>query len=460
MKLHHLSLTIIYIAVVFKVNGQSKDTILEVEALYQQYCATCHGDKMDRFAGRQWIFGSSLNEMNSTIKNGRPSIGMPGFAQVMTDKQIDEISRYILAELPHMIYKPDEAFEFGKSEFQCNDFTFRLEEVAQGFEIGWGMAFLPDGDLLLTDKTGILYRIRDNIKSKIEGVPQIWLQGQGGLLDVALHPDFNKNHTIYLSMAIKYDESGGNTCIYKARLVNNKLEGVKEIFRASPASGKGHHFGCRMVFDKHGYLFFSVGDRGDWNNAQNLNNHCGKIHRINDDGSIPSDNPFADNKNAQGSIWSYGNRNPQGLWYDPVMDVLWANEHGPKGGDELNIIKKGANYGWPLVCYCINYDGSIITPDTTKPGIEPPIYYWIPSIGPSSLTMVTSDKYKGWKGSFLNGSLSFKRIDLLVMDGKRVVSKEKIVSNIGRVRNVVQGPDGYIYFSVERPGRVYRIVPL
>ena len=216
-----------------------------------------------------------------------------------------------------------------------------------------------------------------------------------------------------------------------------------------------------MQFAKDGYLYFSVGERGnEKENPQSLSNDHGKIHRIKDDGSIPKDNPFVDTPGAKPSIWSYGHRNPQGAVINPATGVLWENEHGPRGGDEINIIVKGKNYGWPLVSYGINYNGIPITNKTTMEGIEPPILYWIPSIGPSGMAFVKGDRYKGWKGNLLVGSLRFKYLNLCRLKGNKVISEEILFKNIGRVRDVRMAPDGFIYMSVENPGTVYKLVPV
>lgn len=432
----------------------------QARELYNQYCASCHGVQLDRFAGREWIFGSSIEEMSSTIKNGRPSIGMPAFAKAMNDQEIRVLSNFVLNELPHMNRKILEGEPSDQEIFNSKHLSFKLEEVLGGMGILWGMAFLPNGNMLVTDKSGILIRMDGKKKHFVDGVPKVMNQGQGGLLDVAVHPDFIKNNYIYLAFSEGNASSGGNTTIIRAELRNDQLLNIKKIFHATPNSTTGLHFGCRIVFDNDGFMFFSVGERGKKENAQDLSNHSGKIHRLYDDGRIPPDNPFVNKKGAQGSIWSYGHRNPQSLFFDKENDILWENEHGPKGGDEVNIIKKGKNYGWPLVTFGVDYDGTIISNDTSKAGLEPPVFYWIPSIAPSGMIIVKGNRYKNWKGSILTGSLSFKFLERLEMKGNKVVGKEKLISNIGRVRNVVEGPDGSIYVSVEKPGRIYKIVPV
>lgn len=428
-------------------------------ANYLQYCASCHGENHDRFAARAWVYGNSLNEVSSTIRHGRPAIGMPEFANAMNDTEIRELAEYTIREVAQV---PD----IIPSSFQVNDtvhsldLSFVLVEQAGGMNIPWGMDFLPDGTLLVTDKAGKLYQVKNGKQTEITGVPKVVVRGQGGLMEVRVHPNYKKNKLVYLSYADGETPDRINTTIVRAELRNGRLTRVEKIFHATPDSNSGVHFGCRMFFDNQGYLFFGIGERGRMQNAQDLTNHSGKMHRIYDDGRIPADNPFVTTTGAMPSIWSYGHRNPQGLYYERSTGIIWENEHGPKGGDELNIVKKGLNYGWPVVSYGINYDGTIITNDTARVDVEPPFHYWTPSIGPSSLTRVSSKRYPGWAGDFLSGSLSFEYLERTVMKNNRVVGRERLMPKIGRIRNVVESPDGYLYIAVERIGKVYKLVPV
>jgi len=444
----------------FVLDKQQTPTIKTTRELYLQHCASCHGEKLERFAARQWVYGNSLNDVSSTIKNGRPPIGMPGYSKAMTDEQIRAMAEYMIAEVPKVPANEPSRFNI-KETIKSANFSFVLKEVTSGnLSIPWGMAFLPNGDMLVTEKSGKLYQISKGVMTQIEGLPKIIVKGQGGLMDVAVHPLYKKNHLIYISYTDGETSTSVNTSIARAELRNGRLINFKRIFHALPNSNSGVHFGSRMFFDKNGYLYFSVGERGTKENAQNLSNYCGKIHRVFDDGRIPTDNPFVKTPNAIGSVWSYGHRNPQGLYYDKKEDLIWENEHGPKGGDELNIIKKSANYGWPVITFGVDYDGTIISPDTAKTGLEQPVYYWIPSIAPSALTRVTRSVYKGWEGDFLSSSLSFEYLDRLIMKNNKVIGRERLLQKIGRVRNVVEGPDGYIYIAVERLGKIYKLVPV
>lgn len=339
--------------------------------------------------------------------------------------------------------------------------TFRTQVVVSGLAIPWSMAFLPNGSVLITEREGKL-RFVENGKLRnepIKGTPEVFSRGQGGLLEVVLHPDFEKNGWIYLSYSYKSGLLGGHTAIMRAKLKDYELVEQEQLFKGEEASLSGVHFGGKMVFDKEGKLFFSIGERGTKENAQNFNNHSGKIHRINADGSIPNDNPFIGKRNVKPEIWTLGNRNPQGLAFNPFTGELWAHEHGPKGGDEVNIIKKGANYGWPIITYGINYNGSIITNDTAKAGLEQPIHYWNPSIAPSGLAFVTSEKYDGWKGNMMVGALAFASLYRCEITENDVTYVERLLAGQGRIRDVRLAPDGYIYISNETDGTILRLLP-
>ncbi len=338
--------------------------------------------------------------------------------------------------------------------------AFTVETVVDGISIPWGMVMLPDGAFLITDKSGELIHFKDGKKTSLENVPEVYVRGQGGLLDIELHPNYEENGWIYISYASSEgEEKGGHTAVMRARLKDFKLVDNQLLYKATPNTTAGQHFGSRLEFDNDGYLFFSIGERGDRDvNPQDIKRDGGKIYRIKDDGSIPADNPFVNEAGAKKAIYSYGHRNPQGLIKHPETGEMWDHEHGPRGGDEINIIKKGKNYGWPLITYGINYSGTPITDKTEMEGMEQPIHYWVPSIAPSGMVMVTSDKYPNWKGNLLVGSLVFQYLERLAMDGEKVVYREKLLEDIGRVRSVYQAPDGFIYIGVEGKG-VLKLVP-
>ncbi|MBV1923986.1 MAG: PQQ-dependent sugar dehydrogenase [Flavobacteriaceae bacterium] len=338
--------------------------------------------------------------------------------------------------------------------------NYKTEVVVPDLRIPWGFVFLPEGGFLITEKSGDLLLVKNGIKTNIKGLPEIKVIGQGGLLDIELHPDYSKNGWIYITYVTSDGEGkGGNTALIRAKLNGNQLTEVEHLYKASPNSKAGQHFGSRIEFDNKGFLYFSVGDRGDRDeNPQDITRDCGKIYRLHADGSIPIDNPFINTPNARTAIFSYGHRNPQGMMKHPETGKIWIHEHGPKGGDEINIIEKGKNFGWPIISYGVNYSGTSFAEDTALPGMEQPLFYWVPSIAPSGMAFITSDKYSDWKGNLLVGSLKFGYLERLVLKNDKVVKRDKLLEGMGRVRNVRQGPDGYIYVAIENLG-IVKIIP-
>lgn len=337
---------------------------------------------------------------------------------------------------------------------------YELEEVMGGLSNPWGMAFLPDSSILVTEKSGEMYRIKNGKKQAIADVPEVFFAGQGGLLDLKAHPEYRNNGWLYLTYSSPQgSQPGGHTALMRAQLQNNRLVQKEVLYKASPNVDSRYHFGSRIAFDKQGYVYFSIGERGKREVfPQNIRKDGGKIYRLHADGRIPADNPFVDSVGAKKAIYTYGNRNPQGLATHPQSGEIWEHEHGPRGGDEINIIKKGRNYGWPLVSFGINYDGSILTTDTARKGMQQPIHYWVPSIAPCGMTFVTSDYYPEWQGDLLIGSLKFLYLHRAQLSGEEVIYEEKLFPEIGRVRNVQQSPvDGFIYVGIEGKG-LYKIV--
>jgi glucose/arabinose dehydrogenase len=338
--------------------------------------------------------------------------------------------------------------------------SYTYQVVVPKLLIPWGFVFLPDQSMLITEKHGVLTHFKNGIKTVIKGLPEIEVLGQGGLMDIELHPNYATNGWIYISYASAIGEgSGANTAIMRFKIKDNVLVNKEVLYKASPNSKKGQHFGSRIEFDNEGYLYFSIGERGSRDvNPQNIERDGGKIYRLHDDGQIPKDNPFVNERNAKTAIYSYGHRNPQGMVLHPETGELWSHEHGPRGGDEINIIKAGKNYGWPVISYGINYSGTKFTDKTHAPGIEQPIHYWDPSIAPSGMDFITSDIYPEWKGNLLVGSLKFQYLNRCVLKKNKVVEEEKLIEDLGRVRSVKQGPDGYIYVGVENIG-IVKIIP-
>jgi glucose/arabinose dehydrogenase len=339
--------------------------------------------------------------------------------------------------------------------------SVEITTVAKGFEHPWGLAFLPDGRMLVTERPGRLRIVSADgtVSAPVEGVPRVYGKGQGGLLDVALDPSFATDPWVYLSFS-EPGRGGGGTAVARGRLADGKLTDVAVIFRQEPKLEAGQHFGSRLVFDRDGRLYVTSGDRGNQDYPQRLDMGQGKIFRINRDGSIPADNPFVGQKRAIPAIWSYGHRNVQGAALHPVTGALWQTEHGARGGDELNIPQPGRNYGWPVITLGVNYNGQPIgSGEKTAPGMEQPIHSWTPSIAPSGLAFYTADRFPAWKGSLFVGALAFQRVVRLSLDGDKVVGEEPLLVDFGeRIRDVRQGPDGYLYLLTDdAKGKLLRV---
>ncbi len=349
-----------------------------------------------------------------------------------------------------------------------NENSFELVKIVDGIDIPWGLAFTDKSSFLVTDKKGILYHVEDGKKSIIKGIPKIVFSRQGGLLDVAVDKNFSSNQIIYFTASVSDSEKGSNTSLFSAKLDGDSLVDLKQLYKASPDSEEQRHFGGSILL-KNQHIYFTIGDRGNRDiNPQDLNLDGGKIYRLNLDGSIPDDNPFFDMENTKKAIWSYGHRNPQGIVDGFNNDEIWIHEHGPRGGDEINIIKepknnedpvRERNYGWPKATYGINYSGSEITKNKTLDGVTDPYYYWTPSIAPSGMVMIKgSEIYSDWNNTLLIGSLSFRYLERLEFDNSGIIMREKLFPRIGRVRDVNLSPDGYVYISVEGEG-IFKILP-
>jgi glucose/arabinose dehydrogenase len=343
---------------------------------------------------------------------------------------------------------------------------FEIETVAGGLVHPWGLAFLPNGDLLVTERAGRLRVVRDGQlrRAPVAGVPDVYARGQGGLLDVALHPDFERTRLIYLSFAAR-GRGGAGTEVARARLAPDarRLTGLEVILRAEPKTPGSAHYGSRLAFDTEGRLYITLGDRYSYmDEAQNLGSHLGSILRLDPDGSVPADNPFVDTPGAKPEIFSYGHRNVQGLARHPETGAIWSHEHGPRGGDEVNILEAGANYGWPEITYGIDYDGSIISDKTHAPGMKQPLVYWDPSIAPSGMAFYTGAAFPEWRGDLFVGALAHRHLRRLELDGDKVVGQEKLLTDLGaRIRAVTTGPDGALYLLTDASdGRVLRLAPV
>lgn len=342
--------------------------------------------------------------------------------------------------------------------------NYQVESVVEGISLPWGMTWLPNGDMLVSDRSAKLYRVRDGaIAAEIDGLPAVHVNGQGGLLDLALHPRYGASdefNWLYFSYSDPSGNGkGSNTTLARAKLSDSTLVNLEVLYQAGPNTERGQHYGSRIVFDDAGYLYFSIGDRGARDdNPQDLQRDGGKVYRLHDDGRVPEDNPFVGRSDAIAAVYSFGHRNPQGMARHPQTGAIWAHEHGPRGGDEVNIIKAGANYGWPILSYGINYNGTKFAQGTEREGFESPTWYWDPSIAPSGMTFVTSEHYPDWQGHLLVGSLKFRYLQLVRLNGDQITDTSVLFEGIGRVRDVRQGPDGFIYVATEGEG-IKRIVP-
>jgi glucose/arabinose dehydrogenase len=460
------AIALIFAAASCNPSGQPATSAFgKAEEHYKTYCASCHGEKMLAFTDRQWTHGNTDSALLASINHGYPDAGMPGFDSVLTEKDKSDLVAYIQSGIANAgKYTFDE--KPTSNLFSTDSMQFRLDTVFSGNgNIPWSIAFLPGGDLLVTERGGQLFRVaQDRTTTEINGVPAVLAEGQGGLFDVTPDPGFAGNKTIYLSYAKGLKTDSGmvaTTAVSRAVLDGNELKQVTEIFEATPYWKTKHHYGGRLAFTKEGYLLITVGDRGkEFVTPQSLLQGAGKIHRIKTDGSVPADNPFVQQPGAVASVYSYGHRNPQGMAIHPQTGAIWENEHGPRGGDEINIAESGKNYGWPVISHGINYDGKIIAQSSAREGMEQPLLYWLPSIGPSGMAFLSGDRYKGWSNVALVGSLRFRYLNVCHLSQNRVVREETVLKNIGRVRDVRVSPDGWVYVAVESPGYVFKLIPV
>jgi glucose/arabinose dehydrogenase len=348
--------------------------------------------------------------------------------------------------------------------FTTEEHSFRVVRLVERLDHPWGLAFLPDGRMLVTERPGRLRIIGKDRKLEaqaVSGLPPVAAQGQGGLLDIALHPRFLENSLVYLSYSAR-GEGGIGTEVARGKLSGNRLENVQVIFRQQPKSDGGRHFGSRLVFDREGHLYITLGERGEQDRAQKPDDHAGSVIRLHDDGSVPRDNPFVGKPGWKPEKYTLGNRNLQGAALHPQTGLLWTHEHGPQGGDEVNVIRAGVNYGWPVITYGVNYGfGTKIGEGTHKAGMAQPLHYWVPSIAPSGMAFYTGDKFPAWRGDLFIGALRGEMLVRLKLDGEKVVKEERMLKNtLGRIRDVRSGPDGFLYLLTdESNGVLARLEP-
>ena len=448
--------------------GRQQPPRRDVGRLYTELCANCHGANMQGGQAQSllddvWRFGGDDASLAKSIREGHPEQGMPPMGGGLNDLEIRAMVIFI-RESAEAFRRENTTFArpLPDATVPSERHAFRLETVAENLETPWSLAFLPDGRILITEKAGRL-RVVENgrlLPDAVSGVPAVWAEGQGGLLDVGVHPEYAENGWIYLSFSDPGDNGSAMTAVVRGRLREGAFVDRETIYRAAPELYRRGpvHFGSRFVFDG-GYLFFSIGERGQQTDAQDLSRPNGKVHRIHDDGRVPADNPFAQRAGALPSIWSYGHRNPQGLARHPVTGELWDAEHGPRGGDELNLVRPGLNYGWPVITYGMNYDGTPMTDRTAQAGMEQPVTYWVPSIAVCAIDFYAGDRFPEWKNNLFVGALAQQELRRLVIENGKVTHQEVLFKNIGRVRDVVAAPDGDIYVAFNDPGRVARLVP-
>ncbi len=464
MKSQFLFLTVVFTLLIFSVYGQNG------AALYQQNCAQCHGADLNggnatSLVDEIWQFGEGNSYIFRNIKFGIAHLGMPSYGKTLKDDEIRSIMKYVQeeakkggAEKPPIV-----------KELETLDYDINVEIFAEGLEVPWAIDFIDASTALITERPG---RLRVVVKGKLQAepvknTPKVLNEGQGGLMDVAIDPDYEQNGWIYLAYShvlesgYEGDRAPAMTRLERGKIVDNTWVENEIIFEAPHEMYRTtrHHYGCRIVFDPWGYLYFAIGERGTGEHAQDITRPNGKVHRIHKDGMIPDDNPFMNDKDAMKSLYSLGNRNIQGMAIHPQTGQLWATEHGPMGGDELNLILPGKNYGWETITYGINYNGTTITDVKRKPGMEQPILYWRPSIAVCGLDFYRGDLFKKWKNKLLVGALKYEEVRLLDIEGDRVMHDEVIVKGQGRVRDVSTGPDGAIYVVLNSPGTVLRLTP-
>ena len=450
---------------------------MKVEDLYKNLCAACHGVKLEgalapSFLDGVWKHGSTDKEIAQTILKGNISLGMVPWEGTLTGDQIRSLIIFIREKEKEALIK---GITFPKPEpgkvTKTKLANYKIETVAEGLTLPWSLAFLPDGRKLVTERGGSLRLITKNDKllpDPVADTPKVVVHGQGGLLEVAPHPNYKKNGWIYLAIADgtkkkvegkKKPEVKTLTAIVRGRIKDSRWIDTESIWKADMKfyDGSGAHFGSRIVFDK-GYIYFIVGERGALMEVQDLANPKGKIFRLHDDGRVPTDNPKFDNPKALPGIYTYGHRNAQGLARDPRSGAIYSTEHGPRGGDELNLIEPGRNYGWPVITWGMNYNGTPLG-KTHQKGMEQPVHFWVPSIATCGLDFYTGRKFPKWKNDLFVGALKQEEIRRLRIRNGTVTQEEIVLKGLGRVRDVRSGPDGFLYVTLNKPGSVLRLVP-
>ncbi len=450
--------------------GQAARPTGKINETYAQLCANCHGKNLEGGQAQSllddvWVAGGDEESLAKSIRNGFPDKGMPAWGAAIPEKEVRAMVIYLLEQR--------EKFKREKTDFlqplpatavQSKLHRYRLDTWVDGVKEPYGLAFLTPQLAVMTEKTGAAYVVEKGKRAEkaITGLPAVDTKGQAGLYDVVPHPNYARNGWIYIAYADPQKNAQGEdvsmTRIARGKLKDGAWVEQQTIYQAKPEhylKAGGVHFGGRIVFDRQGYLFFTIGERGQRDHAQSLERPNGKVHRIHDDGRVPADNPFVKTPNALPTVWSYGHRNPQGLAIHPVTGRIFDAEHGPRGGDELNLVEKGKNYGWPVITYGMEYNGTAITDITHKDGMEQPLAYWVPSIAPCGMNFYTGKQFPQWQNQLFLAALAGQEVRRIELKDNQVVAQEVIFKNLGRIRHIVAGPDGALYALM--PARIARL---
>ena len=432
-------------------------------ASYTQLCSSCHGPEGRDFVGRTWKLGSTPEDIERVIREGYELLGMPAYGDVMDDEAVAELTAYVLDRAAsERSFKPE-----APAVTVTDDLTIRANVLVDGLETPWGMDFLNDTTLLITEREGRIWHCEAGRMTEVTGGPtDIHARGQGGLLDV-MHWEDPERGTEWVYLTYSKDEPGNDkrsaTALVRAewRADAKALGPLEELFVALPYEGTHHHYGSRVGIGGDGKLYLTCGERGKRDvHPQTLTTSPGKVHRFNMDGSVPNDNPYVGQDGAVPSIWSWGHRNPQGMFVHPQTGEVWTHEHGPKGGDEINVVQPGRNYGWPVITFGKNYTGTIITRDTAMAGMEQPLHYWLPSIGACGFETIHGGPWpEAWQGDLLAGSLSFEYLERLHLEEGRVAKRDRLLEGVGRVRDIARNPSGDVFVAVEGAGKIFHLVP-
>ena len=445
----------------------------DAKTLYTTHCAGCHGTNLQGATSapallkETWKNNAGKEPIAHAIRKGVPGTTMVAWENTLNEQQISDITRFILAAQDQ---KPDKGIDSATVFKNTQAYNLKIEKIATGgLKTPWGIEFINKDSALVTEKPGGLrWLVKGKLSPEpIRGLPVAYLgTSTAGLMDIALDPEYGKNGWVYLGVSKSNGDSQDKKALALTKIVRGKVQGDRWVEEQTlfevPDSLKvvdGNRWGCRFLFDRERHLFFTIGDMGQAMDSQNPGKATGKVFRINADGSIPKDNPFANQKGALPALYSLGNRNVQGIAQHPVTGEIWMTEHGPKGGDELNILKKGANYGWPVITYGIDYDGSIVSEISEKEGMEQPIVFWTPSIAVSAIAFCGSPRFPAWKNNLLVGALGFQELRRLVIVEDRVLMQELLFKGMGRVRDVKFGPDGALYVLTNNPDDILRITP-